>query len=267
MSSSGERFTDVDLGDKRLPACYGYITWKLLPLDQAVADLRDSLPEINEFVKFAKKHCTFPNEHMLDKDEAAAIYLYTMEMSEDKCVYRILNQALRQEDRSKVRPWFAYLKLLNCATSKLPKVKDTVWRGIDKDVTQSFKKGQKITWWSISSCSASVDVISTFLGKVPHSTLFNIQCSTGKSISAYTCYPSENEVILMPGTTFKVVADPFHHQDGLHIIHLKEIAEDDDDNDNAVEQKGSMKSLTSDASATDSTTQKLANINLGEEKS
>jgi hypothetical protein len=143
MSSSGDRFTDVDVTNKRLPACYGYITWKTLPLDQAVADLRDCLPEIDRFVKFAKKHCTFPNDHNLDKNEAATIYLYTMEMSKDVCVYRILNETLRLEDRTKVLPWFPYLKLLDSATSKLPKVKGIVWRGVNKDVTQSFKKVKK----------------------------------------------------------------------------------------------------------------------------
>ena len=200
----------------------------------------------------------------MDKDEAATIYLYAMEMSEDVCIYRILNQALRVEDRSKVRPWFGYLKLLDSATSKLPKIKEIVWRGVDKDVSQSFKKGQKITWWSISSCSTSVDVILSFLGKTPQSTLFNIQCSSGKSIAAYTCYPSENEVILMPGTTFEVVSDPLHHHGGVHIIHLKEIDDDDDGDDD--KQTGSSGSAALSASAAASVTQKFNEISLGKEK-
>jgi hypothetical protein len=109
---------------------------------------------------------------------------------------------------------------------QLPNFKGTVWRGVNKDVTQSFKKGQKITWCSISSCSTSVNVISSFLGTAPQGTLFNIQCSTGKSIAEYTCYPSEDEVILMPGTTFKVVSNPLYHHGGLYIVHLEEITDD-----------------------------------------
>jgi hypothetical protein len=260
MSGSGQRFTDVDLVNKRLPACYGYITWKLLPLEQAVTDLRDFLPEINRFVKMAKKHCTFPNEHKLEKDEAATVYLYTMEMSDDACVYRILNQTLRVEDRSKVRPWFPYLKLLDSAMSKLPKFKGIVWRGVNKDVSTAFKKGQKITWWSVSSCSKSVDIISAFLDKAPQSTLFNIECSTGKCIAEYTCYPSEDEVILMPGTTFEVVSNPLHHHGGLHFIHLKEITGDDDDD----EKQGATGLAT--ATAASSVAQKLSKISLGKKK-
>ncbi|CAF4011741.1 unnamed protein product [Adineta steineri] len=244
MTTSGDRFTDIDLENKSLSACYGYITWKVLPIEEAMKDLHKLLPEINQFAKLAKKHCKHPNNHKLSKDEAAAIYIYTMEMAEDACVYRILNQTLRAEDRSKARPWFGYLKLLHSATSKLPKYKGIVYRGIDKDVSMAFKKGQRITWWSVSSCSASVDVISSFFNKARQSTLFNIECSSGKSISGYTCYPKEDEVILMPGTVFEVVAHPLHHHGVLHIIHLKEIADDDDNNSSDDEKQGAYGSTT-----------------------
>jgi hypothetical protein len=183
-----------------------------------------------------------------------------MEMSDDACVYRTLNQTLRAEDRSKVRPWFGYLKLLDSAASKLPKFKGIVWRGINKDVTMAFKKGQKITWWSVTSCSTSVDVISSFLGKAPQSTLFNIECSTGKCIAAYTCYPNEDEVILMPGTMFEVVANPLHHHGGLHVIHLKEITDDDDDG-----KQGAIGPAAASASATMSVAQKVSKMSLGKE--
>ncbi|CAF1155524.1 unnamed protein product [Adineta steineri] len=231
MSHSGDRFTDIELENKRLPACFGYIAWKLLSLEDAMKELQDFLIEINRFVKLAKKYCTYPNDYNLTKDESAAIYIYTMEMTDDSSVYRVLNQTLRLEDRSKVRPWFGYLKLLDSATSKLPRFKGIIYRGIDKDVTMKFKKGQRITWWSISSCSTSINVISSFLHKTSSSTLFNIECLNGKSISSYTCYPNENEVILMPGTMFEVVSDPLSHHGGLNIIHLKEISDDDDDDD------------------------------------
>ncbi|CAF1473607.1 unnamed protein product [Adineta steineri] len=231
MSSSGDRFTDIELENKRLPACYGYINYKLLPLEEVMNEIQDSLEEINRFVKLAKRHCTYPNDHNLTKDESAAIYIYTMEMSDHSCLYRILNQTLRLEDRSEVRPWFGYLKLLDSAALKLPKFKGIIYRGIDKDVTMKFKKGERITWWSISSCSTSINVISKFISKSSSSTLFNIECLNGKSVSSYTCYPKEDEVILMPGTMFEVVSNPLNHKGGLNIIHLKEINDDDDDHE------------------------------------
>ncbi|CAF0738740.1 unnamed protein product [Adineta steineri] len=56
MSSSGDRFTDIELENKRLPACFGYITWKLLSLEDTMKELQDILQEINRFVKLAKKY-------------------------------------------------------------------------------------------------------------------------------------------------------------------------------------------------------------------
>jgi hypothetical protein len=215
-----------------------------------------TVPEINRFVKLAKKHCTHPDQHNLSKDEAAALYLYTMEMSEDSCVYRILNHTLRLEDRTKVRPWFGYLRLLDSAVSKLPKCKSIVWRGVNQDITALFKKGQKKTWWSVTSCSRSVDVISAFLGDSPQSTLFNIECSSGKVIAGYTSFPSEDEIILMPGTMFEVVADPLHHKGGLNIIHLREINDDDDDDDVNTKQ-------AANTSAVMSVEQKMNKMRLG----
>ncbi|CAF0981377.1 unnamed protein product [Adineta steineri] len=229
MSHNGDRFTDIELENKRLPACYGYLNYKLLSLAEAMNELQNFLNDINRFVKLAKRHCTYPNDHNLTKDESAAIYIYTMELSDDSSVYRILNQTLRAEDRTKVRPWFGYLRLLDSATSKLPTFKGIIWRGIDKNVTMKFKKGQRITWWSISSCSTSIDVISSFISKSSSSTLFHIECLNGKSVSSFTCYPNENEVILMPGTVFEVVSNPLSHHGGLNIIHLKEINDDDEE--------------------------------------
>lgn len=255
MTNAGDRFTDVEVENKRLPACYGYIGCKLLPLEEAMKDLLNILPETGRFVKLAKRHCTHPDDYDLTKDEAATIYLYTMEMSKDLCVYRILNQTLRAEDRSTVLPWFGYLKLLDSAASKLPNFKGIIWRGINKDVTHAFKRGQKITWWSVTSCSTSVDVISAFLDKTPQSTLFNIECSSGKLIAAYTCYPHEDEVILMPGTMFEVVGNPLRHPGGLNVIHLRELTDDDDD-----EKKGAT------ASSTASITQKVSKITLSKWK-
>ncbi|CAF1196512.1 unnamed protein product, partial [Adineta steineri] len=83
MSHSGDRFTDIELENKRLPACFGYLTWKLLSLEEAMNELPIFLKETNRFVEKAKKHCTHPNDHNLTKDESAAIYIYTMEMSGD----------------------------------------------------------------------------------------------------------------------------------------------------------------------------------------
>ncbi|CAF1142427.1 unnamed protein product, partial [Didymodactylos carnosus] len=43
-----------------------------------------------------------------------------------------------------------------------------------------------------------------------------------------TCYPEENEILFMPGATLKVVSDPLLHHGSVHIVHLKEIGNDND---------------------------------------
>ena len=131
MSSSGQRFTDAEI---------------VVSLEEAMGGLRDILPEIDRFVKLTKQFCTLSNDQNLSKDETAAVYIYIMEMSEDGSVYGILNHTLQAEDRSKVRPWFPYLKLLDSATSKLSNCKDVVWRRVKKDISQTFRKGQKLTY-------------------------------------------------------------------------------------------------------------------------
>lgn len=234
MSDSGERFTDIQLTNKRLPACYGYITSKLLSLEEAIEPICNLLPELKRFARLAKRHCTYPNEHDLTKDEAAAIYLYTMDMSDETRFTRRLNETLRAENRSDVRPWFPYLKLLDSAVSKLPTFKGIVWGGTNTDVSQAFKSNEKITWWSITSCSTTVSVIQSFFGTSTQSTLFKIECVNGKSIEAYTCYPNENEIILMPGSTFQTISDPLNYDDGIHIVQLKETSDEDEQHQEAI---------------------------------
>ena len=46
MTNSGDRFTDVELENKRLPACYGYIACKIVSLEEAMTELNNVLPEI-----------------------------------------------------------------------------------------------------------------------------------------------------------------------------------------------------------------------------
>ncbi|CAF0822122.1 unnamed protein product [Adineta steineri] len=223
MSSSRNRFTDIELENKHLAACDDYINYKLLSLEESMKDLENIFEEINRFITLAKIYCSYPNEHNLTKDESAAIYIYMMEISNDSSIYRILNETLHLEDRSKVFPWFGYLKLLHSAISKLPKFQGTIFRGINKDVTMTFEKDQRITWWGITSCSTSIDIISSFLNKSSASTLFHIDCLNGRFISSYTCYSNENEVILMPETILQVVSiNPLNHHNKLSIIHLKE---------------------------------------------
>jgi hypothetical protein len=222
------RFTDIDLDNKKLPAICGYWNEKLVSLEQALKPIERFMEELARSIKAAKRHCHFPSEHGLTHDESAAVFLYTMEGGENS-FYLILNQALRSEDRPALRPWFSFLKLFDKALGKLPTIKGNLWRGISGDVSQYFTKGQELTWWSISSCSTSINVVQSFIESNKNSTLFMIEAVNGKDVTGYTNFPSENEVLLGLGTQLRVKDNALKHLGGLHVIHLIEIGDNLDE--------------------------------------
>jgi hypothetical protein len=222
------RFVDHEFDNKQLPPISGYWSENLVPLEQALEPIVPRIEQLDRSIKTAKKHCHFPSEHGLTHDESAAVYLYTMEGG-DNSFYRVLNRALRSEDRSALKPWFSYLKLLDTALSKLPTVRGSIWRGVRSDIGKDFKKNQELTWWTVTSCSWSVDVIKDFLASETTSTLFMIEVENGKHISGYTNYPNEDEVLLSPGIQLRVAANPLNHAGGLCLVHLIEMCDDSDE--------------------------------------
>jgi hypothetical protein len=153
-------------------------------LDEAVQPIVPQIPNLMEYVKDAKKHCCYPSEHGLTRDESASIYLYIME-SDDQSLYKVLNRTLRSENRSDLKPWFGYLKLIQTALDKLPSMKQNLWRGINTNLSAEFKKDNQIVWWSFSSCSEEAERIKNFLDPNGNSTIFVIEALHGKSISRY----------------------------------------------------------------------------------
>ena len=218
------RLTDSDPIPKRLPPVYGYLNHDLLSLKEAVQPISSLFPDLDSQVRIAKVGHHFPSEHGLTREESAAIYLYTMEWN-DTSFFKIINEALRSENRGALKQWFGYLKLFYTAIQKLPSYRGNLWRGTSIDVAGKFNKNEEFVWWSITSCSTSLSVVKDFFKE--NATLFLIEASTAKDITKYTCFPNENEMIFEPGTRFQVVSDPIN-QLNFHVIHLKEITDDDD---------------------------------------
>ncbi|CAF1371020.1 unnamed protein product [Adineta steineri] len=221
------RFSDIDLILKRLPAVFGYHSEEIVSIEKALESIESQISELKVYIKTAKKYCHFPSEDGLTRDESAAVYIYTMEWGKTS-LYRLLNKALRDDNRQNIIIWFPYLKLFDTALDKLPTVKDSVWRGISLDIGKNFTKDQLLTWWTVNSCSSSVNVIKNFLGNNKSSTLFLIQTINGKKISGYTAYEGEDEVILKIGTQFRVKSDPLEQSNQSHVVHLMEIDDDDE---------------------------------------
>ena len=207
----------------------GYEEMPLVPLEQAVEPLVSLLPAIKSYVRAAKQKCKKPADH-LTQDESASIMLYSMGWEpQDKCLYVALNATLRSSNRTKLRPWFLYLRLFLSALFRLPPIpKTTVFRGVKLDLTPQFQKGETIVWWGFSSCTTSVEVLQLeeFLGKKGPRTMFAIECHSARDIRKHSFYPPEDEVILLAGIEFQVmgILDQGH---GLHTVQLKEIQADE----------------------------------------
>jgi len=151
----------------------------------------------------AKKQAGNPSKKM-SGELYASIMLYT-----SNAIYSDLNQCLRNQNRSKVQKYFKYLRLLFEAMDHLPKEKKTLWRGISVDLFGSadYDVGKTVTWWSVTSTTADLDVAKNFTkGCGGKCTLFTIETSTSTDISELSFFGSEKESLMAPGTQLKVLS-------------------------------------------------------------
>ena len=193
---------------------FGYQGISITTLEEAVKDLAVYVPAIKVYAIQAKKDCTKNTE--LTDDKSAAIYLYTMQTS----FHSKLNDVLRTEDREKIKPWFAYLKLFITALHKLPSLAITVYRGVASDIQFNFKNNPVQTWWTVNSCSKDLKVIEFYLDGM--GTVFAIETIHGKDIAKYSSKSDEQEVILMPGTRLALKCDPLEIKDRPFLVAFKE---------------------------------------------
>jgi hypothetical protein len=166
----------------------------------------------------AKKEC-HRSSTLLTWDESAAIYLYSMPIP----FFSRLNEALRAEDRYALKPWFAFLKLFINALDKLPSSRKTIWRGVSGDVGSTFADGDVHIWWSVNSCSMDLSVVERYLGVT--GTVFAIEAIHAKDISAFSTFPAEKEIVLMPGTRISAKCQSLNFESRFFLIHLQEETE------------------------------------------
>jgi hypothetical protein len=203
----------------------GFETMPLVSLEEAVVPLIPVLPEIEDYVYVAKQRIEPIPADGLTTDESAAIMLYSMDWEPQKeCLYFVLNDSLRAEDRQKLKPWFLYLKLILTGLAKIPSCSRTVYRGVKLDLSKKYPEGKKFVWWGFSSCSSTIGVLESqqFLGKSGKRTLFTIECDSGKDISRHSYYQTENEILLLAARQFVVISS-CQPASKLNMIQLKEI--------------------------------------------
>jgi hypothetical protein len=217
------RFGDVaDEPLRMLPPIEGYQNMPLVSLEEAVKPLAKHVPGVENAALRAKEKSQKPSEHGLSVDEHASIRLYTKEWKKrEESLYYLLNMNLRSEDRSILKDWFLYLKLIITGLLKIPSSPQHLLRGVRLNLSTIYQKGETIIWWQFSSCTDSMTVVEQFCGKTGQRTIFKIDCYSGKDVRQYSEFSKENEILLIAATQFKVVSNG-DRGDGLTVVQLKE---------------------------------------------
>ena len=210
----------------RLLPLQGFENMPLVSLDEATKPLIPHVPEIKEMVHVVRGNSREPNDG-LTVEESASIMLYSLPWTVPQdSFYCILNTMLRSTNRdTQLPPWLLYLRLFITALTKLPSTPGRkVYRGVKMDIHDNYLVGSTCVWWGFSSCTSTVSVLENdqFVGKTGARTLFSIECDTGKSIMNHSRSGKEDEILLLPGLEFEVVAcHPLGPE--AHTIQLREI--------------------------------------------
>jgi len=202
----------------------GYEKKPLVSLEEAVEPIASVVPDVKRMAYVAKTKCKKIPANDLSLDESASLMLYSMEWQpHEECLYVVLNATLRSENRKKLVPWFLFLKLILTAFARLPSKHCFVYRGIRRDVSKDYPKGETVIWWGFSSCTTTMDVLKNdqFFGSTGTRTFITIECTSGKDIRNHSYFQSEDEILLPPGRQFEVISC-LKQSGGLHMIQLKE---------------------------------------------
>jgi uracil DNA glycosylase len=209
-----------DEGKEELPAIAGVLATPLMNFADAVRPVIQLLPGLDPHVRrsseFAQKK-TGSATGDLSEHEMAALFLYTTESR----FYRAMNASLRDANRSRIKPYFGYLRLFLSALSKLQGHSKSLWRGVALDLRAQYPRGGSVIWWGVSSCTAKMSVALGFLGAKGRRMLFEIKPLLAISIGRYSAFTGEDEYILPPGTQLKVM-DVQNEPGGLCTVQLTE---------------------------------------------
>ncbi|CAF1218516.1 unnamed protein product [Rotaria sordida] len=219
------RFVDNEYNPRLFPPVNDYLTHEPLSLEQCLEPIVARIDRLGQIIQLAKDKCHFPCEHGLTRDESAAIFLYTIEW-DGRTLYHVINRDLLSKEQSVSKSWLPYLKLFYTALKKLPNVQMNVWRSIHEDMIKELNQNDEFIWWSITSCSSSIDVIKDSIEI--NSRLLIIETTTGKDISNYSNSSDQHEVILCPGTRLCFVENVQDLISSVDVPYLKELTDENE---------------------------------------
>ena len=213
-----------DEGQVELPAITGMLATPLMDFAEAASPLLKLLKgldhHVGRAVEFGQKTVGKPTAGTLSAHEIAALFLYTCE----SVFYRQINATLRDPDRTRIVPYFPYLRLFFAGLGKLQGHKESLWRGVALDLRAQYPKDGTVTWWGVSSCTSKLAVAKGFLGATGKRTLFEVTPVQAVGIRNFSAFTGEEEYILAPGTQLKVTRVKAERS-GLCTVQLEELAD------------------------------------------
>eukprot|EP00667_Euglena_gracilis_P009641 EG_transcript_9807 len=182
--------------------------------------------KLQRIAERGRQHAAKPGI-VMKPEHAAAVYAYTQD---DPVVdlYSKCNEACRTSGNwaeERLTLYRDYLYHLEQAVSVLPPFMGKVYRGIPVVMeSHSYKVGRKITWQSFTSTTRSPYVASRFLCQTDNElrgSLFVLHVNTGKDISGFSEFSTEQEVLMAPNSQWRVVsfcADSTEKKKELHMF-------------------------------------------------
>jgi hypothetical protein len=81
----------------------------------------------------------------------------------------------------------------------------TLYRGEEGNHHAHLREGQGITWWAFTSTTVRLQALTSFLPIENERVVFELRhVRNARSIAAFSEFRNEEEVLILPGTRFRV---------------------------------------------------------------
>jgi hypothetical protein len=172
----------------------------------------------------------FGSRFGLTVDQIYSILLYTCDTgtSAPSQFYYILNKALRESssDAGRASLFDKYIAIFKGGVALLPAIATAAFRGLSyrvgydvrEIVRDEYTLGRTVCFQSVTSTSSDENISRSF---ITNGVLLKISLLHGRDINQLSCIPNESEVIVVPGTRFRVTRT-FYDDSGMPCADLQE---------------------------------------------
>ena len=179
----------------------GYQNEPVVSLEESFHPLDREINQLSAQINEAKTKCHYPSEHDLTRDEAAALYLYSMK-GDRNSVHSRLQRAWQSGDRAQIQPWLKFLKLVKSGSDKLPSTKAAAWQGMpyDERWDRKLRSDSAVFYTGMGLYPLSSNAVKEKLHVKPGSKTLLVGCESvdARVLTGYTV-SGEKEVLVWSG--------------------------------------------------------------------